>query len=74
MRCIIKNFNSLPTLKIHIGNEIYAIDQDVYFQRCVKGNNGGGDLCDIYIESMRGGSSILLGDGFFNRYYTMFDL
>lgn len=47
-----KNFNALPTLKIHIGDEIYDIDKDVYFQRCYKGVDDKGDFCDTYIESV----------------------
>lgn len=30
-------------------------------------------FCDTYIESSRG-ATFLIGDGFFNRYYTYFDL
>jgi hypothetical protein len=28
----------------------------------------------MYIESVRGMNQLFLGDGFFNRYYTYFDL
>ncbi len=30
--------------------------------------------CDTYIESVSGMSELFLGDGFFNRYYTYFNL
>ncbi len=30
--------------------------------------------CDTYIETVKGMSELFLGDGFFNRYYTYFNL
>ena len=33
-----------------------------------------GYICDTYIESVTYQSELFLGDGFFNRYYTYFDL
>ncbi len=40
-------------------------------QRCIKKPDA--DWCDIYIESVSTGG-LYLGDGFFNRYYTYFDI
>ena len=41
-------------------------------QRCIAKEEV--DLCDTYIESVKNQDQIFLGDGFFNRYYTYFDI
>ena len=43
-------------------------------QRCIKGDEEQGDRCDLYIESVKYMDQLFLGDGFFNRYYTYFNL
>ncbi len=72
LRCKVKDHDKLPSFNIHIGNEVYEIDHNVYMQRCIAKPNG--DLCDTYIESVKTQRQIFLGDGFFNRYYTYFDI
>ncbi len=47
LRCKVTNHDSLPTLKINIGNDVYEIDHNAYMQRCIKRPDG--DLCDTYI-------------------------
>lgn len=74
LRCIIKNYDELPVLKVLIDEEIYEIDKDVYMQRCIKGDSKQGDRCDLYIESVKSMTQLFLGDGFFNRYYAYFNL
>ena len=45
---------------------------NAYFQRCVQ--SGSYYFCDSYIESVSFGNMMFIGDGFFNQYYTFFDL
>lgn len=72
LRCRVKDFNRLPVLKIYIEGDKFEIDKDAYVQRCVW--EGTDSLCDFYIESSAYGSEMLIGDGFFSRYYTYFDI
>ena len=62
----------LPTVNIYINSKKFEVDKHAYTQRCVQ--EVGVALCDFYIESMTGQSQVLIGDGFFNRYYTYFDI
>lgn len=59
-------------MHLYINNIKYTIDKNVYFQRCVL--SGKFSLCDTYIETVSFGSTVFIGDGFFNQYYTYFDL
>lgn len=72
LRCLVRDFESLPPFKIWIGEEIFEVDREAYIQRCVR--EGEELLCDLYVESVRNSNQLFLGDGFFNRYYTFFDL
>jgi len=73
LRCVIRDYNSLPELTIYIGSKRFTIDHNVYFQNIYKGENGSPDFADLYIESVYD-SKLFLGDGFFNRFYTFFDI
>jgi len=72
LRCRVKDFETLPTLNIHINKQKFTVDKDAYTQRCVQ--EGDEALCDFYIESMTGHYQVIIGDGFFNRYYAYFDI
>lgn len=56
---------------------MYEIEKEFYLQKCTKKNRKSKVyFCDLYIESVSyyGTEMIFLGDGFFNRFYTYFDL
>lgn len=72
LRCIVKDFEALPTVSIYIKSQRFEVDKNAYIQRCVQEPEGA--LCDLYVESMTGNHNALIGDGFFNRYYTYFDI
>jgi hypothetical protein len=72
LRCRVRNFFNLPTIIIVIEGDEYPVEKDSYISRCISSDDG--DLCDLMIESLQFESRILVGDGFFNRYYTYFDV
>ncbi len=72
LRCRVRDFDRLPVISIFIDGTQFAIDKDSYVQRCIW--EGSDSLCDMYIESADYSSELLIGDGFFNRYYTYFDI
>lgn len=72
LRCRVSDFDRLPIVTISIGGTRFELDKDAYMQRCVW--EGSDSLCDLYIESSGFGEEVLIGDGFFNRYYTYFNL
>lgn len=59
-----------------------SIEKESYLQGCSRNSstygrlsNSEGDwFCDTYIESVEKESKMFLGDGFFNTYYTLFDI
>ena len=56
-----------------LDEKVYQISKEVYLQYCMEHNEI--QYCVTYIEIMENaGNSIILGDGFFRRYYTFFDL
>lgn len=67
-----KDFSKLPSVSIYIDGTKFEVDKDAYTQRCVW--DGGDSLCDFYIEVADYTNELLIGDGFFNRYYTYFDI
>ena len=67
------DFDQLPGLEIVLDEKIYKIAKETYIQYCMEHNNI--QYCTTFIEIMGNrGNSIILGDGFFKRYYTFFDL
>lgn len=51
---------------------MFEVDHNAYTQRCVW--EGKDSLCDFYIESVDHHNQLFIGDGFFNRFYTYFDI
>ena len=73
LQCRVSSFDELPDLTLNIQGDLYTITKEFYIMACDQKN--GYSYCDILIESMRSyGSTIFLGDGFFNSFYTFFDL
>ena len=72
LRCRVKDFEKLPSLKIYVDSTSLEVDYNAYTQRCVW--EGTDSLCDFYIESVDHHNQLFIGDGFFNRFYTYFDI
>jgi len=72
LRCVVKDFEKMPAISIWIKSTRFEITKDAYIQRCVQ--DGDVTLCDSYVEIMVGQSQVIIGDSFFNRYYSYFDL
>ncbi len=72
LKCRVRNFNNLPTLIIDIQGDDYPVEKDAYISKCFASDDG--DLCVLMIETLKYESRISIGDGFFNRYYTYFDV
>ena len=71
--CVIKDFDLLPSLTFNIQGDQYVIEKEFYLKSCFMRN--GVHFCKTLIESMNllQGNQVILGDGFFNRFYTHFD-
>ncbi len=63
LRCKVGNFDNLPTLYIHLGQDIFLIEKEFYIQACDRKpadvnlpNNltQGFWYCDMYIETVKG--------------------
>lgn len=75
--CKVLDFDLLPNISITIGNSTYDIEKEFYLQRCTQNPEDSGKgpkYCETYIESVTDEHMLFLGDGFFNRFYTYFDL
>ena len=72
LRCKVSNFNVLPDVNVYINKIKYTVTKESYFQRCVQ--SGVYYFCDSFLESIAFGNTAFLGDGFFNQFYTYFDL
>jgi hypothetical protein len=72
LRCRIRNFTILPDVNIYINKIKYSVGYNGYFQRCVQ--SGADAFCDSFVEIVNFGNNVFIGDGFFNEYYTYFDL
>lgn len=83
LKCKVRSFDNLPVLTIQINGIKYPIEKEYYMQACdrrprdaYQGEESvdGVYYCHMYIETVKRMDQIFLGDGFFNRYYTYFDL
>lgn len=72
LRCRIRDFNALPVLSVYVKEDAYEVDKEAYLHNVYQSDDG--YVCDTYIESVSNQMQLFLGDGFFNRYYTYFDL
>lgn len=83
IRCKVGDFDALPVLNVHINGKKYPIEKEYYIQACDRrpkdqnlnsSDSSGVWYCDLYVESVSGMKELFLGDGFFNRYYTYFNI
>ena len=73
LACRVADLSVLPTLSIYMGSHLYQLQPQHYLHYCIRHFEY--HFCDTYIEvGPNPNHSVVLGDAFFNRYYTVFDL
>lgn len=74
LECLVRNFDELPLLHIHMHDQTLTISKEHYLDKCHPKDEGSHYKCSTLLENVKNRYEIFLGDTFFLNYYAVFDL